>query len=302
MMKVLYSHGDDDLARVFVAELDDGSQIEFVESVQPPIPRRDKWVLIVSTLKGCPVACPICDAGGGYRGKLSTEEILSQIEYMVTRRYPNGRVPVPKLKIQFARMGDPAFNTEVLGALEELPNRFDMPGLIPSISTIAPRGCESFFQELLAIKQKRFSGGRFQMQFSVHSTDEKARRRLIPIQTWSLKEMAAWGNRFFEPNDRKITLNFAAARGMPLSAKKLKSVFSNKRFLVKLTPINPTRAALKSGLKSLIDPTDEAACEKVVRSFEAMGFETILSIGELEENQIGSNCGMYVSRSALDAA
>ena len=41
-----------DLARVFIADLGDGRMIEFVESVQPPIPRHEKWVLIISTSAG----------------------------------------------------------------------------------------------------------------------------------------------------------------------------------------------------------------------------------------------------------
>ncbi len=78
-MKIVYDTGADELARVYVAELEDGSNIEFVESIQPPYSWREKWVLIVSTLKGCPVGCPICDAGGTYRGKLTRDEILAQM-------------------------------------------------------------------------------------------------------------------------------------------------------------------------------------------------------------------------------
>ncbi|MCP4606695.1 MAG: radical SAM protein [Proteobacteria bacterium] len=295
-MEIIYTTGDDDLARVFVAALDDKSKIEFVESVQPPFSREEKWVLIVSTLKGCPVGCLFCDAGHEYRGKLSKEEILAQIEHLILRRYPDGHVPVPKLKIQFARMGEPALNPAVLEVLEELPRRFDLPGLIPSISTVAPIGQDRFFKELTRIKRERFSGGRFQMQFSVHSTDEKARRKLVPIQTLSLGQMAALGDSFFEPGDRKVTLNFAAASGLPLEPDKLTPLFSPDRFLIKLTPINPTLAAGRSGIQGLIDPADDAACSEVANRFQAAGYDTILSIGELKENVIGSNCGMYVTR------
>jgi len=33
----------------------------------------------------------------------------------------------------------------------------------------------------------------------------------------------------------------------------------------------------------------------LVERFEGLGYETILSIGEVRENAIGSNCGMYVT-------
>jgi len=64
--------------------------------------------------------------------------------------------------------------------------------------------------------------------------------------------------------------------------------------MVKLTPINPTFAASQSGMTELIDPSDPAACAAVADRFRNCGFETILSIGELDENRIGSNCGMRV--------
>lgn len=296
MLNVTYKTGKSDIARVYVAELEDGAPIEFVESVQPPFSRREKWVLIVSTLKGCPVGCPICDAGGYYRGKLSQNEILDQIDYLIRSRYPAGCVPVPKLKIQFARMGEPAFNRAVIDVLSGLPSRYQIPGLIPSISTVAPRGCDGFFEELLQVKENFYGGGKFQMQFSIHSTDEGARRRLIPIKTWSLEQMGRYGDRFFAPGDRKITLNFAPAVGNPLCPEDLLPWFSPDRFLVKLTPINPTQKSLEAGLEALVDPENEAACHAVKEGFERQGYDTILSIGELTENTIGSNCGMYISR------
>jgi len=301
-LDIVRTTGEDELAQVFVARMEDGYAIEFVESVQPPIPREEKWVLIVSTLRGCPVGCPICDAGGDFAGKLSRDEIMAQIDFLIRRRFPDGRVPVPKLKIQFARMGDPALNEAVLDVLEILPVRYDLPGLLPSLSTVAPAGCDEFFERLIAVKNARYSGGRFQMQFSLHTTDEESRRRFVPIRTWSLEQIAAWSDRFFQTGDRRITLNFAPAAGLPLEPAALLPLFSPDRFLIKLTPINPTFASADSRLVGLIDPEDEDSNRAVVESFEACGFETLLSIGEVRENEIGSNCGMYVTQMKKMAA
>jgi 23S rRNA (adenine2503-C2)-methyltransferase len=295
MLKVVRSEGSDDLARVFVGELPDRRLIEFVESVQPPIPRERKWVLIVSTLHGCPVGCPICDAGGAYGGRLTAEEIVAQVEYLVRRRYPDGHCPIPKLKVQFARMGDPAFNDAVLDAIEAIPSRLDLPGFLPSLSTVAPANREPFFDRLIQLKKERFSGGRFQMQFSLHTTDQKAREKLVPVRTWSFEQMAGFGERFREEGDRKIALNFAAPVGYPLKPEAIRGIFPPERFLIKLTPINPTRSAERSGLVGVIDPSDPGRCRAVAETFRAVGYETLVSIGEQEENTIGSNCGMYVS-------
>ena len=296
MFNVVRSAGDRSLATVHVLELADGSLVECAESVQPPIPRRDKWVLIVSTLKGCPVGCPICDAGGRYDGPLSSDEMLGQIDYLVRERFPDAQLPVARLKVQFARMGDPAFNEDVLDVLRRLPARFDGPCVMPSISTIAPASCDRFFDGLTEVKRMFYSEGRFQLQFSIHTTDEAARRTLVPVRGWSFAEMGAYARRFMSPGDRKITLNFAPAKGYPLEPQALLKHFPPEHFLVKLTPINPTAAAARSGLEGLIDPGNQTATEAVVESFRSAGYETILSIGELKENDIGSNCGMYVGR------
>ncbi len=294
-LEIVHRTGADELAEVFVARLPDGSCIEFVESVQPPVPQSEKWVLIVSTLKGCPVSCPICDAGNGFHGRLSKEEILAQIAYLIEHRYPDSSVPVSKFKIQFARMGDPAFNDAVLDVLEELPRRFDAPGLMPCVSTIAPAGRRTWFERLIGIKDRLYGGGRFQMQFSLHATDEGTRRTMIPAQTWSFEEIAAFGERFHRPGDRKVALNFAPAAGYPFEPERLEPLFSPELFMIKLTPINPTGAARRSGLTGLIDPFAPDTADVLVERFRACGYDTLLSIGELRENEIGSNCGMYIA-------
>jgi len=298
-MIVEQQFGDDALARVFVARMrdeDPASLVEFVESVQPPLPRERKWVLIVSTLLGCPAGCSMCDAGGGYRGRLTADEIIGQITHMVRRRYPDLHVPVPRFKIQFARMGDPLYNPAVVDVLERLPEILDAPGLEPSLSTIAPRTGGQLLERIREIKDRLYPGGRFQMQFSIHSTDESIRERLLPVPRWGLPQIADFGRRFHRPGEKLITLNFTVMEGVPLEPAVLRHHFDPERFLVKLTPLNPTERAMKSGLHPGFDPGDPDTAAPLVRALEDQGFRVILSIGELRENQIGSNCGQFVTR------
>ena len=295
-MKVLAYAGTEEVALVYVVEYGPERVVECVESLQPPIPRDEKWVLLVSTMFGCPVGCKMCDAGGFYQGKLSKDEILAQIDFLVYKRYPDGVIPARNFKIQFARMGEPALNPSVLDVLDELPSRYHAPGLMPSISTIAPHGTERFFERLLEIKQAKYAGGRFQFQFSLHTTDEQVRKAIIPVKTWDFSTMARFGDRFYQPGDRKITLNFALAQGTPLDAQVLLTYFDPQRYLVKITPLNPTHHAVKSGLTSYIDPqkAPESETSAAVLALRQAGYQVIVSIGELEENAIGSNCGQYV--------
>ncbi len=290
-MKILAKTGREDVATVYIAEFEDGKRVEFVESVQPPIPRGKKWVLIISSLFGCCVNCAFCDAGGNYRGKLSKQELLSQIDFLVKSRYPERKIPVEKFKIQFARMGEPALNMNVLDVLSEFHDIYEAPGFIPSISTIAPAGCDKFFENLLQIKKEIYKE-RFQLQFSIHTTDRNLRDSLIPVKKWDFKQISDYGQAFYEKNHRKITLNFALADNTDINPDVLMEFFPPKAFLIKITPVNPTYNAKKHALCS-----DMLLCgkrENLLSELKLSGYEVILSIGELEENQIGSNCGQYI--------
>ncbi len=297
-MELIREYGTDDLAKVYVIRMGDGDGhlIECVESLQPPLPRSEKWVLIVSTLFGCPVGCAMCDAGGSYGGKLTAKEIMDQILFMVRKRFGGTSVPSKKFKIQFARMGEPSLNPAVLEVLEQLPATMDAPGLLPSLSSVAPAGSEPFFEELLQVKDELYGGGRFQLQFSIHSTDPEIRRRLIPVSCLPFEWLGGYGARFKKDGDQLVSLNFAAVRDVPVDPMELRRHFDPAFFLIKLTPLNPTANGAGASLESGIDPRRPESGTALVRRFEEAGYRVILSIGEVEENRIGSNCGQYVSR------
>ena len=296
-LEIISRRGEEDLAFVYVARTGGkhNGYVEFVESLQPPLPREKKWVLIVSTLEGCPVKCPICDANSQPGAPLSARQILAQIDHMVSRRYPEGDIQVEKFKVQFARMGDPALNPAVIEVLESLPVLYRAPTLIPCISTIAPARDAGFFERLIRIKNDLYPEGRFQMQFSVHSTNERQRDFLMPYPKMTLDEIAAYGDKFFADGDRKIALNFATPRGFEIDTGKIRELFDPERFLIKITPVNPTRNQKAHRLESMVigERPEEAA--PLVTSLEKAGFDVILSIGELGENAIGSNCGQFIT-------
>ncbi len=295
-MKVHASAGSEAIAMVYIVETSTGHLVECVELVQPPLPREKKWVLLVSTMFGCPIGCLMCDAGGYYHGKPTKEEIFAQVDFLVEKRFPDGHIPSEQFKIQFARMGEPSLNLQVLDVLQELPQRYHAPGLMPSISTVAPAGTERFFNRLLEIKREHYGGGRFQFQVSLHTTDISLRDQFVPVKKWSFSQIGAYGERFYAAGDRKITLNFALARGMPVDPQILLRFFDPDRFLIKITPLNPTYRARENDLVSYIDPLSAEQKYEIVQALQDSGYQVILSIGETEENYIGSNCGQYLRR------
>ena len=291
-MKVISKTDHSQLATVYIAQNSAGKLVEFVESVQPPLSLSEKWVLVVSTLFGCPVDCTFCDAGGSYKGRLTSDEILFQIDYPVRLRFPDGNIATKKFKVQFSRMGEPSFNPAVLDVLEKLPSLYKWQEFIPSLSTIAPQGTDKFFERLLQIKKEHYPGS-FQFQYSLHSTSIRQRDRMIPVRKWDFRHMARYGEKFFNQGGKKITLNFAVSKKSIIEPKALLRQFTPDIFLVKLTPVNPTFKARKNKIESADLFTDQFFTDTVMKIREA-GYETIISIGETEENQIGSNCGQYV--------
>ena len=294
--KIVNSFGKDDLARVYVMDLGEERMVECVESLQPPFTRDDKWVLLVSTSCGCPVQCKMCDAGLDFKSHLSADQILAQIDFLIGQRYPDHNIPAKKFKIQFARMGEPAFNAAVLDVLTRLPKRYEAPGLMACISTIAPRKCRDFMEQLIDIKERLYNDGHFQMQFSVHSTDEEERNYLMPIPKFTLQDIREYGDRFFKTGDRKITLNFALAQRSPFDVETLVKIFSPEQFMFKITPLNPTYNVKRSELHSYIDAENPEKQYEALQTLQSHGFDVLVSIGENEENLIGSNCGQYVLR------
>jgi 23S rRNA (adenine2503-C2)-methyltransferase len=292
-MKVTACAGRDDMAVVYIAEYPGGRMVEFSEALQPPLPRDKKWVVMLSTLYGCPVHCPMCDAGGHYLGRLSVRDLFFQIDYLVHKRYPDNRIPVEKFKIQFARMGEPSFNTNVMEVLRQLPSRYDAPGLLPCLSTIAPVGSDDFFAGLIDIKKSLYPNN-FQLQFSIHTTDPEIRDRLIPMLKWKFDRIADYGRRFYNPGGRKITLNCALIKDVPVDPEIMRQYFDPDIFLIKLTPLNPTYHAAQNGLDSETIPVAVEKSFGLIEKLRTSGFEVILSIGELDENVIGSNCGQYI--------
>ena len=296
--RIVDSKRSEGLGEILVASFrgEDSRLAEFVDTRDPRYPVEEKWVTILSTQFGCPVGCLFCDAGGMFLGNLMPGEMLALLDHLVDRRFPGRKVPVPKWKLHFARMGEPALNPSVLEVLEMLPGRYDAPGLIPTIPTIAPSASGEWFERLREIKDGLYPGGRFQLQFSANSTDEAARDRLMPHPKWTLPEIARFGERWHRRGDRKLTLNFALGPDLPFDPARVAGLFDPEKFLVKITPVNPTDRARENGLGTFLAHDRHGLPEEILAPLEEAGFQVILSIGEAQEIDLGTNCGQAVSR------
>ncbi len=290
-MDILHQQGRNDVAMVYLGTYGGDLMVEFVDSLGGAESRKDKWVVILSSLVGCPIKCKFCDAGIYYGGPLSTDEILAQLDHIVRIHAPSGNIDSKKFKVQFARMGEPALNDNVIEAITRIPEIYNVKNYMPCISTVAPGGREEWFESVLELNHHIFKGN-FQMQFSVHSTSEDYRDFLIPSKKWSLREIADYGERFYA-GGRKVTLNFAMGNSNPVDVDVLGSIFSPDEFAIKVTPLNPTLNAEEFSLINVFDQ-DEGNRLEVVKEMRDAGFDVHVSIGDLRENEIKSNCGQIL--------
>ncbi len=296
-IELLSSEGMPDVAHVLVGRVDgcNDQVLEFVDGLDPRHPQREKWIINVSTQYGCPVGCPFCDAGFRYRGHVSADVMVEQIERVLERHPPALRLRCRKLKVHFARMGEPALNPAVLEVLDRLPDLVPSPDLWGCVPTIAPNGSEAWFEGLLAVKRRRYRG-RFQLQFSLNTTSARQRERLTPYPHQPFVWVSAYGRRFFEPGDRKVVLNFALAAGVTFDPTDVARHFDPSCFAVKLTPLNPTQRGQDTGLNTVLSAAAPGVMERAVGELHALGFDVVVSIGDPREDKVGSNCGQAVRR------
>jgi 23S rRNA (adenine2503-C2)-methyltransferase len=253
---VISENGSSEHAIVHILQYNDPERyIEFVVSLDPRFDGKEKWCGNVSVSFGCPVSCLMCDAGHDFLGHLSEDEIFEQIDRIFEKGASLWGLDTPKIKLHFARMGEPALNPSFIPVLEKLKNKYPVKGLLPAVATIAPKGSENFFFSIGDIKDRDFQDGRFQLQLSINSSDDYVRDELMPFPKLSLAELGKVCESFFRAGDRKIVLNFALAENIPVSPCVIADVFDKNKTIIKLTPVNPTDTADKNGLKTKLSNT-----------------------------------------------
>jgi 23S rRNA (adenine2503-C2)-methyltransferase len=287
--------GDPEVAEIAILRFrgDERFRVETVDGLSPPRPRASKWIVNVSTQFGCPVGCPICDAGASFHGNLAAPELLTQVRWAVDR-HPGDAASCLKLKVHFSRVGEPALNDAVPDAIDALPGVAVSPGLWCCLATTAPRGRERWFERLLDVKDLRFQR-RFQLQFSMQSTDPAARARLIPIPHWGAGEISRFAARFVGPGDRRAVLNFALARDVPFDPRVVADSFDPAVFAVKLTPVNPTLRGAAAGYRTRLRGPSDDSLDEAVETLRIAGFDVILSVGDGREDTVRSNCGQVLA-------
>lgn len=308
--------------RVFLLKTEDGYPIECTEmrdvsvegkenlevrnSLDPHIvwnhlkPYTEKWLLTVSTQKGCPHNCEFCDVAPlHFQGNLTQEEIEEEVRFLLENTPYVTKCD--KAKIGFARMGEPAHNLDaVLGAIKNLPNISKGLGRefkwLPCFNSILPRktidGRDGFevIDRVLEVKEKIYDGF-LHFQISCNSTDEEKRKQLFGgANVLSIKEIIEYINKK-EVHNRTVTLNFIVMKGIPVDVDYLMSLGLNpEKFTVKLIPLNNTNNAQKNELETYANYQNYDDLVELGNKFKENNIPTVIdAIAKCEE--AGLCCG-----------
>lgn len=257
------------------------------------VPYTKKWLLTVSTQKGCTHNCAFCDVAQlPFKGNLTQQEIEEQvIQILLNTPYVDKS---DKVKIGFARMGEPAWNIDnVLGAMQNLPAISNALGRkfkwLPCFNSILPRK-SNVLERVLDFKET-VCWGRLHLQISCNSTDEAQRCILFGgADVLSIDEIIATVNKLPITN-RTVTLNFIVMQGVEVSVAKLKHMGLNSaKFTVKLIPLNNTVNAQEHDLKTVANYSNYEKLVELGEEFKQNGIPVVVdAIAKCEE--AGLCCG-----------
>lgn len=194
--------------------------------------RRDRWMIGVSCMSGCPVRCKFCATGKLKKWRnLSATEILEQIEFVISENPEYNFTDAKEYKINYTRMGEPFLNIDnVKKAISLIEKNY--PLTHHYLSTIGIKGSDYSF-----IKNN------ITLQFSVHSLSEEKRNWLIPYsKKITYKDMGQVRTN----SNLKTTLNMTLIEESDFDIDKLSKLFDKDSFFVKLSPINKNEISNKN--------------------------------------------------------
>lgn len=236
---------------VYALETEDGFMIETTDTFLPSYTkdaiwnkqnalhdsdigsRKDRWMIGVSTMSGCPVRCKFCATGAMKKWRnLTASEIVEQVEFVLSKR-SEIFTEAFEHKINYTRMGEPFLNIEnVKEAIKIIDSRY--PGTHHYVSTIGVSGSDFSW-----IK------GNITLQISVHSLRNEKRNWLIPYKKkMTLEELG----KIRTESKLKTTVNMTLVEESDFDIDELKRHFDKDHFFIKLSPINPNVISEKNNL------------------------------------------------------
>lgn len=257
------------------------------------------------TAEGCIVGCKFCDVPNAGKGRnLRADEIVSQVllanEVMSDCSWVDLKKP---FKVAFNRAGDPLLNPHVASALEKFGEgkaSLELNSLINCLEIVSVMPRTKISEHLLdrfVDFAKRYNND-FYIQVSMHTSDERVRKAVIPYRhLMSFEEISLFGKKFYEETGgkRQMTLAFHLMENLPVDPRVIREIFSPDHFRIRVAYYSPTTNERKRAF-----PRSRA--ERIfalVGQFKGEGynaFASIISPGEhMMNTHPGSGLGLFIN-------
>lgn len=168
---------------------------------------QERTVLCISTMCGCPMGCRFCGTGDYFVRSLTSEEIIGQVEYILTNKIDSvDPLTINRLQVMVMSMGEGSMVKELEPSFDFLYSKYPNAALL--ISTSAPKVDFSWINQM-SVRIPTVG-----LQFSVHESTDEARNKLIPFKNkMTLDEIVTAGIEWYEMTGRNPFFNYCAHPG-----------------------------------------------------------------------------------------
>ena len=164
---------------------------------------KERTVICCSVQSGCPVGCTFCGTGRFFIRNLTKNEIITQVKHCLSTIDCNTK-KIEKFQIMFMSMGEPFLNYHELKlAIIELHYLYPNADLL--VSTSAPSVIYKHIGDFIWLSKLIPKVG---LQFSVHESTDENRKKLIPTNTCTLRQISAIGELWASFVGRKPFYNY----------------------------------------------------------------------------------------------
>ena len=243
---------------------------------------KKRTVICCSVQSGCPIGCTFCGTGKFFVRNLTHSEITQQIDHALSLIDCDTR-DIEKFQIMFMSMGEPFCNYEELkNAIVYLNGKYPNAQLL--VSTSAPSATYKHMSDFITLSKSIDKVG---LQFSVHESTDDNRRKLIPTETSTLRQIAAMGEFWAANVHRKPFFNYCVHEGNNATgdAERLARTFNPDVWEATLSVICEKDETMHASIQRQLD---------IIEDFNAkmnnVGFHTRV-FNPAGQDDIGGGCG-----------
>lgn len=267
------------------------------------LPLTDKWVITISTQYGCSMNCKFCDVPKVGAGINATYDDLKNQIFKSLSLHPEV-TSTKRLNIHYARMGEPTWNQNVIDFTRQMRKElYPYVGrslIHPVVSTMCPvhnKNLHKYIADWVEVKNYDFRGDAG-LQLSINSTNNDERNVMFSNNAMSIEQISEMMKYIDAPKGRKYTLNFAVA-GYEINSEKLRDLFNPNNFIIKLTPMHKTSAAIQNDIKTQGDYTTLYPYHEIEEKLKAVGFDVLVFIASEYEDLGRITCGNAILSGSL---